>query len=166
MLYVGDLSAASDLIARGPLNLDGHPVIEFMAPRLTRMNAHGDKDWLTGEALADYTEALAARLAGKPEPALPPTEEMAQSRRAGAALFRYAIAATTGDPGRAQELMREISGLVPDVIAGVAGEAPTAQIAEVQRSLGQLQSDQERLRQQLQSIEQRLRSTPTSGAGR
>jgi spermidine synthase len=166
VLYVGDLSAASDFIPRGPLNLDGHPVIEFMAPRLTRMNAQGDKDWLTGAALADYTEALAARLAGKPERALPPTEAMAQSRRAGAALFRYAIAATTGDPGRAQELMREVSGLVPDVIAGVAGEAPTAQVAEVQRSLGQLQSDQERLRQQLQSIEQRLRSTSTSGVGR
>jgi spermidine synthase len=166
MLYVGDLSAAPDLIARAPLNLDGYPVIEFTAPRLTRMNAQGDKDWLTGAALAEYTEALAARLAGRPEPALPPTEEMAQARRAGAALFRYAIAATQGDTGQAQRLMREISLLVPDVIAGVEGEAPAVQIAEVQRSLGQLQSDQERLRQQLQSVEQRLRSTPTSGERR
>ena len=133
--------------------------MEFLAPRLTRMNALGDKDWLTGAALADYTEALTARLAGKPEPALPPTEEMSQARRAGAALFRYAIAATQGDTAQAQRLMREISSLVPDVIAGVEGEAPAAQIAEVQRNLGQLQSDQERLRRQLQSIEQRLRAS-------
>jgi spermidine synthase len=166
MLYVGDLSAAPDLIARGPLNLDEHPVIEFLAPRLTRMNAQGDKDWLTGAALAEYTETLAARLAGKPEPAIPATEEMAQARRAGAALFRYAIAATQGDAGQAQQLMREISRLVPDVIAGVEGEAPAAQIAEVRRSLGELQSNQERLRQQLQSIEQRLRSTPGNGERR
>jgi hypothetical protein len=62
--------------------------------------------------------------------------------------------------------MREISRLVPDVIAGVEGEAPAAQIAEVQRNLGQLQSNQERLRQQLQSIEQRLRSTPANGERR
>ena len=88
------------------------------------------------------------------------------SRRAGAALFRYAIAATQGDAGQAQQLMREISHLVPDVIAGVEGEAPAAQIAEVRRSLGELQSNQERLRQQLQSIEQRLRSTPGNGERR
>jgi hypothetical protein len=162
MLYVGDLSAVPDLIASAPLNLDGHPVIEFMAPRLTRMNARGDKDWLTGAALAEYTETLTARLAGRPEPALPPTEEMRQARRAGAALFRYAIAATTGKTDQAQGLMSEISRLVPDVIAAVRGEAPAVRIADVQRNLGQLQAEHERLRQRLQSMEERLRSTPTN----
>src|SRR5262249_24345427 len=36
MLYLGDLAAAPDLVARGPLNTDDRPLIEFLAPRLTR----------------------------------------------------------------------------------------------------------------------------------
>src|SRR5207237_9657254 len=92
----------------GPRTPDDRPVLEFLAPRLTRTSADGDKDWLRGAALADYTEALAARLAGADEPVLPPTGEMAEARRAGAALFRYAIAATSGDAARADALMREV----------------------------------------------------------
>ena len=52
MLYVGDLSLVPDALGRAPLNRDDRPVIEFLAPRLTRMSAAGDKDWLTGEALS------------------------------------------------------------------------------------------------------------------
>ncbi|TMB51167.1 MAG: spermidine synthase, partial [Deltaproteobacteria bacterium] len=37
MLYLGDLAAGRELIASGPLNTDDHPLIEFLAPRLTRM---------------------------------------------------------------------------------------------------------------------------------
>jgi spermidine synthase len=166
MLYVADLSAAPDVVAAAPLNRDDRPVIEFMAPRLTRLDVQGDKDWLRGEALADYTDALTARLAGRPEPALPATEEMAQARRAGASLFRYAIAATKGDTAQAERLMREVGRLVPDVIAGVEREAPAAELADVRRNLGRLQSEQERLRQQLQSMEQRLRATPQNGERR
>jgi spermidine synthase len=166
LLYVGELSAAPDLFDRAPLNRDDRPVIEFMAPRLTRMSAQGDKDWLRGAALADYTEALAARMVGRPEAALPATEEMTQARRAGAALFRYAVAATAGDAAQAERLMREVSRLVPDVIASVEREAPAAELADVRRNLGRLQSEQERLRQQLQSMEQRLRSTPANGERR
>jgi len=166
LLYVGDLSAIPDLFARSPLNRDDRPVIEFIAPRLTRMSAQGDKDWLRGEALADYTEALAARLAGHPEAALPATAEMTQARRAGAALFRYAVATTAGDAALAERLMREVSRLVPDVIAAAEREGSAAELADVRRNLGRLQSEQERLRQQLQSMEQRLRSTPVIGEHR
>jgi hypothetical protein len=130
------------------------------------MSAQGDKDWLRGEALADYTEALAARLAGHPEAALPATAEMTQARRAGAALFRYAVATTAGDAALAERLMREVSRLVPDVIAAVEREGPATELADVRRNLGRLQSEQERLRQQLQSMEQRLRSTPVIGEHR
>ena len=157
IMYVADLSAGPDVIGPAPLNRDDRPVIEFLAPRLTRMGAAGDKDWLTGEALADYTERLATRVGGRAEPALPATPDVAQARRAGAALFRYAIAATGGDAARAEALMREVSALVPDVVASANRELADAGLADVQRTLGSLRVEQERLRQQLQSMEQRLR---------
>ncbi len=166
MLFIGELSAVPDLLAPAPLNHDNRPVLEFMAPRLTRMNVEGDKDWLRGAALADYTDALVARLAGKPEPAFPAAEEMRQARRAGAALFRYAIAATSGDTVQAGRLMREVSQLVPDVIAAVERDAPGVELTDVRRNLGRLESEQERLRQKLQSMEQRLRPAPSTGERR
>ena len=166
MLYVGDLSLRPEAFATAPVNGDDRPVLEFLAPRLTRMGADGDKDWLRGEALADYTDALVARLAGLTEPALPATAEMAEARQAGAALFRYAIAATRGDAARADALMREVGRLVPDVIASAEREAPAADVAEVRRTLGRLRSEQERLRQQLQSVEQRLRVPAPNGEHR
>ena len=166
MLYVADLSSRADALPAGPVTRDDRPVLEFLAPRLTRTSADGDKDWLRGAALADYTEALAARLAGADEPVLPPTGEMAEARRAGAALFRYAIAATSGDAARADALMREVGRLVPDVIASAEREAPAAELADVRRSLGRLRSEQERLRQQLQSMEQRLGTKPAAAGDR
>jgi hypothetical protein len=156
MLYVADLSVAPDIVGPAPLNRDDRPVIEFHAPRLTRMGPAGDKDWLTGAALADYTEMLAARVAGRAEHTLPAAPEVAQARRAGAALFRYAIAATSGDVSRAEALMREVSETVPDVVASANRELGDGGIADVRRTLGSLRVEQERLRQQLQSMEQRL----------
>jgi spermidine synthase len=156
MLYVADLAIRPEVLPPGPITRDERPVLEFLAPRLTRMTAAGDKDWLSGEALADYTEALAARLAGVAEPALPPGAAMADARRAGTALFRYALAATRGDTARADALMQEVTRLVPEVVAGAGREASTAELADVRRNLGRLQSEQERLRRQLESVEQRL----------
>jgi spermidine synthase len=161
MLYLGDLSLAPEVVAAAPLNRDSHPVIEFLAPRLTRMTATGDKDWLTGVALADYLDALATRLAGRAEAALPPTVDATDARRAGAVLFRYAIAATRGETAPAEALMREVGRLVPEVVASAAHEATGPDLADVRRTLGTLQVEQERLREQLQSMERRLRPAPS-----
>jgi len=166
MLYLGDLSSSPGVIPDGPVSRDEQPIIEFLAPRLTRMGATGDKDWLIGEPLADYTEALARKLADRAEPVLPPTPAAADARRAGLTLFRYALAATRGDTARADVFMREVSRLVPDVVTAAAREGPSVELADVRRTLGTLQSEQERLRQQLQSMEQRLRAPPSKGAPR
>jgi spermidine synthase len=166
MLYLGDLSLAPGLIPAGAVNRDERPVIEFLAPRLTRMSSTGDKDWLTGEALADYTEALMRKLADHVEPTLPATPGVVDARRAGFTLFRYALAATRNDTAQADVLMREVSRLVPDVVAGAAREGPATGLADVRRTLGTLRSEQERLRQQLQSMEQRLRAAPSNGQRR
>jgi spermidine synthase len=164
MLYLGDLSLMTGLIPGGAVNLDNYPVIEFLAPRLTRMSASGDKDWLTGAALADYTEALTRKLADHVEPALPAIPVATDARRAGLTLFRYALAATRGDSAQADVLMREVNRLVPDVVAA-AREGAGAGIADVRRTLDTLRSEQERLRQQLQSMERRLGTRPAE-AGR
>jgi hypothetical protein len=164
MLYLGDLSLVPGLIPGGAVNRDEYPVIEFVAPRLTRMSASGDKDWLTGAALADYTEALARKLGDHVEPSLPATPAATDARRAGLTLFRYALAATRGDSAQADALMREVNRLVPDVVAA-AREGAGVGLADVRRNLDTLRSEQERLRQQLQSMERRL-GTPPADAGR
>src|SRR5262249_56153910 len=74
MLYLGNLSALGGLFPSGPVNTDDRPVIEFLAPRLTRMNAQGDKDWFTGEAFAAFADELSERLSAAPDPLLPPSE--------------------------------------------------------------------------------------------
>jgi hypothetical protein len=151
---------ASDLFAQSPLNRDDRPIIEFLAPRLTRMNAAGDKDWFIGDALADFTDTLAERLSGEVEPVLPATEPMVEARGAGATLFRYAIAARKGDIAQAERLMREVRRLVPDVVSRAEPDAPVAALADVRRTLGTLRAEQERLQRQLLSIEQRLSPAP------
>ena len=70
---------------------------EDHAPRLTRMSAAGDKDWFMGEALAAFADTLAER----PGRLLPATQAVATARRAGASLYRYALAARRGDEGSA-----------------------------------------------------------------
>src|SRR5262249_131565 len=78
--------AARGLVAPGPIESDDQPTIEFLAPRMTRMNAAGDKDWFTGDQLLVFAQALAAR-----SPAQDGAGDAA--RRAGLALARYALAA-------------------------------------------------------------------------
>ena len=91
MLYAGNLTAVADLFATAPLNTDDRPLIEFLAPRLTRMTTTGDKDWFTGESLAAFYDTLEARLRGAPDPLLPLSDEVAAARRAGTALYHYAL---------------------------------------------------------------------------
>jgi spermidine synthase len=165
MLYLGDLSLVPGLIPDGAVNRDERPVIEFLAPRLTRMSASGDKDWLTGAALADYTEALTRKLGDHVEPTLPATPVAMDARRAGLTLFRYALAATRGDSQQADVLMREVNRLAPDVVAA-AREGTATGLADVRRTLDNLRSEQERLRQQLQSMERRLHTAPSDDGRR
>jgi hypothetical protein len=62
--------------------------------------------------------------------------------------------------------MGEVGRLVPDVIAAVDHETPTAELADVRRNLGRLQSEQERLRERVRWMEQRLGATGAGGGGR
>ena len=167
MLYLGNLTAVPDVLGPGPINTDDRPVIEFLAPRLTRMAAAGDKDWFTGESLDAFAEELASRPSSASDPMMPGDDTLADARRAGRALYRYALAARDGDGPAAARFEAEVRRLVPEVVAAGERETPVAALADARRTLGALHDEQERLRRQLETMEKRLGEIlPSSGAAR
>jgi len=162
MLYVGDLTSVADLFATAPLNTDDRPIIEFLAPRLTRMTATGDKDWFTGEPLAAFYDTLEARLRGAPDPLLPLSDEVAAARRAGTALYHYALAAARHDDMSAARLQAEVRALVPEVILAAESGDPGADTATARQELQGLRAEQEYVRQRLEAMEQRLKEITSS----
>jgi spermidine synthase len=161
MLYGGDLRAAADVFAAASLNTDDRPRIEFLAPRLTRISAAGDKDWFTGEALASFYDTVATR-DGAAEPILPATEATQAAQRAGRVLYRYALAAVRHDPS-APELADEVRRLAPEVV--LASENASDDLADARRNLAGLHEEQENVRRRLETMERRL-ATMTGGEDR
>jgi spermidine synthase len=166
MLYAGNLTAVADLFATAPLNTDDRPLIEFLAPRLTRMTTTGDKDWFTGESLAAFYDTLEARLRGAPAPLLPLSDEVAAARRAGTALSHYALAAARHDDLAAARLQVEVRDLVPEVILAAESGAPGADMATARQELQGLRVEQEQVRQRLEAMERRLKEMTDSTGGR
>jgi spermidine synthase len=165
MLYAGDLTAAADLFATAPLNTDDRPLIEFLAPRLTRMTTTGDKDWFTGEPLAAFYDTLEARLRGAPDPLLPLSDEVVAARRAGTALYHYALAAARHDDMTAARLQAEVRELVPEVILAAESGDPGANTATARQELQGLRAEQEQVRQRLEDMERRLKEITSSPGG-
>jgi len=165
MLYAGNLTSVADLFATAPLNTDDRPLIEFLAPRLTRMTTAGDKDWFTGESLAAFYDTLEARLRGTPDPLLPLSDETAAARRAGTALYHYALAAARRDDLTAARLQDEVRDLVPEVILAAESRDPGANTAAARQELQGLRAEQEQVRQRLETMEQRLKAIMSSPRG-
>jgi spermidine synthase len=165
MLYAGNLTAVADLFATAPLNTDDRPIIEFLAPRLTRMTATGDKDWFTGASLAAFYDTLEARLRGAPDPLLPPSDGVAAARRAGTALYHYAVAAARHDDLTAARWQAEVRDLVPEVILAAESGAPRANTATARQELQELRLEQEQVRQRLEAMEQRLKEITSAPGG-
>jgi spermidine synthase len=155
MLYAGDLSAVAGLFASAPVNTDDRPVIEFLAPRLTRMSRAGDKDWFTGEALAAFYEVLAAEPA-MPTAPLAATDEVTAARQAGLALFRYALASARHDDPAASQWEATVRDLVPDVVASaqVSDEAPP--LVDPTETLTRLHAEESELRREMSDMQRRL----------
>ena len=153
MLYAGDLRQAAALFEAAPLNTDDRPVIEFLAPRLTRMDARGDKDWFTGESLATFYDALAPRTAAGRDPFVPGALDVAAARRAGTALFRFALAAARHDAATSDAREAEVRALVPEVI--LTAEA-TAVGADDRQVLTGLRAEEADVRRQIDELESRL----------
>ena len=163
MLSAGPLTPVADLFAAAPLNTDDRPLLEFIAPRLTRINAAGDKDWFTGEALAAFYDTLATRASRTSDPLLPASEQIAEARRAGNLLYRYALAATNEDTIAAARLEAEVRALVPEVIQSAESADGVTDLAEARRTLAGLRSEQEQVRHRLEEMEQRLGQLSRSG---
>ncbi|HUI26503.1 MAG TPA: hypothetical protein VL403_10505, partial [Candidatus Kryptonia bacterium] len=161
MLYVGDLSATTDLFAGAPLNTDDRPRLEFLAPRLTRMNADGDKDWFTGDALTAFYDTLDSRMSKQANPFVGDADSVIAARRAGTALYKYALAATRHDDAWARHWQAQVSELVPEVIANAQSAAPmtepTTDLTDARRGLADLRERQREVRSQLDVLEHRLK---------
>lgn len=161
MLYAGNLSATPDLFAHAPLNTDDQPRIEFLAPRLTRVNAADNTDWFTGANLASFYDVLDARWAKVSDPLLPPSKEINAARRAGTALYHYAVAAARHDDTAAARYQTEVSELVPEVVAG-ANDSNKNVDAREQQSLTTIRRQAEMLHQRLEELQRRLSKLPAS----
>lgn len=166
LLYAGNLGAATDLVAGEAINTDDRPLLEFGAPRLTRISAAGDKDWFTGESLGVFVDALGARGDDVPDPLGLTSDEATAARRAGRALFHYALAAQRGDGEAARRFEAEVRELVPDVVASAESGDAVGSLAEARRALAGLQSEQARVRQQLEAMERRLGDLSQAGGTR
>lgn len=163
MLYVGDLAGVADVFQAAPINTDDRPLLEFMAPQLTRINAAGDKDWFTAEALATFYDDIDRRLGGAADPLFGDDPEIRSARRAGTALYHYALAATRHDDSTAQQLEGRVRALVPEVVAGADAVASTAgasnavaSLADARMAFAALRTAQENLRRQLEVMERRV----------
>jgi spermidine synthase len=122
MLYAGNLSAVADLFVYAPLNTDNRPLVEFLAPRLTRIATA--EDWFTGESLGVFYNILDARLADVSDPNLPASKEIDAARRAGTALFHYTVAAARHDDASAARYQMEVRELVPEVVSAAGAGKP------------------------------------------
>lgn len=156
MLYVGNLSVVSDLFASAALNTEDRPLIEFLAPRLTRVNAISDTDWFTGKTLAEFYDSLERRLAGIPDPSFPASKEIAAARRAGTALYHYTVAATRHDDATAAHYQAEVRELVPEVISAAGARSAKKNVEISQQELEGILRQQEMLRHQLEEMQRRL----------
>ena len=159
MLYAGDLHRLDDVFAAAPLNTDDRPRIEFLAPRLTRISAAGDKDWFTGDALADFYDTLATRDA-ESAPFVPASASARDAQRAGRTLYRYALAAARHDAAAAR-LEDEVRRLAPEVVAAADVDVPDQDLADARRGLDELRDQQADVLRQLDAIEHRLETLGT-----
>ena len=138
------------------MNTDDRPLIEFLAPRLTRVTATGDKDWFTGEALATFYDTLDTRLAGIPGSFTPMSEEVSAARRAGTVLFHYALASARREDTVADRLQAEIRKLVPAVILAAESSPPSASLTNERQELVGLRTEQEQVLRRLEEMERQL----------
>jgi len=120
------------------------------------MSAAGDKDWFTGESLAAFTETLAERTAAAPDAILPASDAVTAARRAGTALYRYALAARDGDERSAARYEDAVRRLVPDVVTAGEEASPVAALADTRRTLRALRTEQDRVARELDAMERRL----------
>ncbi len=156
MFYAGNLTTVADDFAAAPVNTDDRPVIEFLAPRLTRMSRTGDKDWFIGEPLAAFYDRLLARDPEIGAMLAPASESVDEARRAGLALFRYVLADASGDEVAAARFQDQVRASVPEIIATFGEGGALADVGSLRESLSALRTEQEAVRHRLEAMQRNL----------
>jgi spermidine synthase len=163
MLYAGDLHAIAGDFAAAAINTDDRPVIEFRAPRLTRMGRSGDKDWFVGRELVAFYDRLLTSDSRLDATFTDGGDAVANARRAGLAMVRYALADADGDAGSAERFQEEVRSLVPEVVAaaGAGGDD-----GSLRASVSSLRREQEAVRHRLERMEKDLARLSVDGGAR
>ena len=112
MFYAGILRTVADDFAAAPVNTDDRPVIEFLAPRLTRMSGPGTRIGSSASRFAAfYDRSARARSRMSPRRSRAGSREAVEARRAGRSLFRYVLADAVGDQVAAARLQAEVRAM-------------------------------------------------------
>jgi spermidine synthase len=156
MLHAGELEPAADLLGDAPINRDDRPLIEFLAPRLTRLGPAGDKDWFVGDQLERF---YALSTNGRPRHPTPSCRAASMSTGApgGPRTLPPFRRGCRGDAAAEAGLEAEVRRLVPEVVAAADG-APEIEPADIEarRALADLHAQQAQARRRLEAMERRL----------
>jgi predicted nucleic acid-binding Zn-ribbon protein len=87
---------------------------------------------------------------------------VAHARRAGTALYHYALASARQDDATAARFQTEVRDLVPEVIAAAEVSNPQANLLDARHELAGLRTEQEEVHRRLQEMEQRLQAIDSS----
>jgi len=85
-----------------------------------------------------------------------PSEEVTAARRAGTALFHYALASARHEDTAATRLQDEVRRLVPAVILGAESAPSTASLTDARQELAGLRTEQKQVRHRLEEMERQL----------
>jgi len=70
LYYCGNLTGAKELFKNSPLNTEDHPLIEYMAPRSSSMEAADKVAWFAGPHFLSFVEAMQSYTPLETDPAL------------------------------------------------------------------------------------------------
>jgi hypothetical protein len=87
---------------------------------------------------------------------------VAHARRAGTALYQYALASARRDDATAARFQSEVRDLVPEVIAAAEAGNPQANLLDARHELAGLRVEQAEVHRRLQDMEQRLQALDRS----
>jgi spermidine synthase len=113
LYYIGNLSAAADLVADYPVNSDDRPLIEYRAPITQRRQEAGEASWFTGSELMAFFEVLLRKAPPEHDPYLAALSPAQRSYvGAGLAFHWVQVLAIEGDDVGAREALERFSRVV------------------------------------------------------
>ncbi len=112
--YVGNLSAAREVVPPGPINTDDRPIIEYDAPRTNRMQKEGAAKWFRSLQLARFYDDLWAETPPESDPYLGwLTEPEFDYVRAGLDYYKFAAYQELGDTEEAAKHLARFRSRIP-----------------------------------------------------